>query len=196
MKQIRTHYDNLKVARNATQEEIKNAYRRLAKQYHPDKNSNPEAKRIMKIINIAYTELSDAARRAEHDHWIINQEQSSQNEKQRYSQESYGEHSNHKPYDTQNYYEIFELPSDANQILIRSKYYELLELSLLIKDDQQRLRKMNELSTIYSILGVPESRQKYDEQLRQPINTPTNNTAIIIVIVLLIVLILWIYTRR
>lgn len=71
---IRTHYDNLKVPRDASAEEIRAQYRRLSKKYHPDLNDSPDAARIMSIINKAYEVLSDPAKRAEHDRWIGDQE--------------------------------------------------------------------------------------------------------------------------
>lgn len=75
MAKIRTHYDNLGVARNADPAVIKAAHKALAQKYHPDRNpNNPDAERIMKIINTAYQVLSDPARRAEHDRWIDEQE--------------------------------------------------------------------------------------------------------------------------
>jgi curved DNA-binding protein CbpA len=41
------------------------------KKYHPDKNQgNPDAERVMQIINTAYEVLSDPVKRAEHDAWI------------------------------------------------------------------------------------------------------------------------------
>lgn len=52
-------------------EVIQAAYRTLSKKYHPDKNpNNPEAERIMRIINTAYEVLSDPDKRQEHDSWI------------------------------------------------------------------------------------------------------------------------------
>lgn len=67
---MRTHYDNLKVSMDAPIEVIQAAYRTLAKKYHPDINKdNPEAARIMQIINAAYEVLSDPMKRAEHDAW-------------------------------------------------------------------------------------------------------------------------------
>lgn len=75
MKKVRTHYDNLKVARNAPPEVIRAAYRSLSLKYHPDKNpSDPEATRISMIINASYAVLSDEAKRKEHDKWIEQQE--------------------------------------------------------------------------------------------------------------------------
>ncbi|WP_446920186.1 J domain-containing protein, partial [Klebsiella pneumoniae] len=55
---MRTHYDNLKVSKDAPVEVIQAAYRTLAKKYHPDINkNNPEAVRIMQIINDSYEVL-------------------------------------------------------------------------------------------------------------------------------------------
>ena len=77
MATITTHYDNLKVARNAPPEVIRAAYKALAQQYHPDRNSSPDAPRIMRIINRAYEVLSDPDLRGEHDAWIATQTRTS-----------------------------------------------------------------------------------------------------------------------
>lgn len=75
MKRIHTHYDNLQVARNASPEVIRAAYRMLSQKYHPDKNpGNPEAARIMVIINASYEVLSDPILRQKHDKSIAQQE--------------------------------------------------------------------------------------------------------------------------
>lgn len=75
MKRVRTHYDNLKVARNAPQEVIRAAYRSLSQKYHPDRNpGNPDASRIMSLLNTSYEVLSDPAKRKQHDEWIQQQE--------------------------------------------------------------------------------------------------------------------------
>ncbi|MFP4898768.1 TonB family protein [Paraburkholderia sp. BR14261] len=62
-----THYDNLKVSRNAPPEVIRAAYKALSQRYHPDKNSSPDATRIMKILNEAYAVLSDEDSRRRYD---------------------------------------------------------------------------------------------------------------------------------
>lgn len=73
-----THYDNLKVVRTAPPAVIKAAYRALAQQYHPDVNKDPDATRIMRLVNRAYEVLSDPILRAEHDAWIRDQERAYQ----------------------------------------------------------------------------------------------------------------------
>jgi curved DNA-binding protein CbpA len=75
MRTVRTHYDNLKVARNAPPEVIRAAYKTLSQKYHPDKNpDNADAARITAIINASYDILSDPDKRRKHDIWIAQQE--------------------------------------------------------------------------------------------------------------------------
>ncbi|MBI6882707.1 J domain-containing protein [Pseudomonas putida] len=75
MKLPRTHYDNLKVSRTATPEEIKKAYRRLSSLHHPDKNGgSTKSVKAMQCINNAYAALSDPKSRAAHDSWIARTE--------------------------------------------------------------------------------------------------------------------------
>ena len=62
------YYLVLEVDRNATQEKIKQAYRRLAFQYHPDRNrGDPDAVEKMKEINEAYAVLSDPRKQRDYD---------------------------------------------------------------------------------------------------------------------------------
>ncbi|MFP6680544.1 MAG: molecular chaperone DnaJ [Dehalococcoidia bacterium] len=60
-------YETLGVARNATAEDIKKAYRKLAFQFHPDRNKDAGATERFKEINEAYQVLSDPERRASYD---------------------------------------------------------------------------------------------------------------------------------
>lgn len=59
------YYSVLGVARTATQDEIKRAFRKLAHQYHPDKGGGDEAK--FKEVNEAYQVLSDETKRSQYD---------------------------------------------------------------------------------------------------------------------------------
>lgn len=68
MQDFRNYYDILGVARDATVDEIKQAYRRLARQFHPDMNpGNKQAEEKFKDINEAYEVLSDLTKRAQYD---------------------------------------------------------------------------------------------------------------------------------
>lgn len=63
----RDYYDVLNVPRDASKDDMKKAYRRLARQYHPDVNSEPGASERFKEINEAYEVLSDERMRAAYD---------------------------------------------------------------------------------------------------------------------------------
>lgn len=65
----RDYYEILNVGRNASQDEIKAAFRKLARQYHPDVNSAPDAEERFKEINEAFMVLSDPEKRSVYDRY-------------------------------------------------------------------------------------------------------------------------------
>jgi molecular chaperone DnaJ len=65
----RDYYEILGVGRNATPEELKAAFRSLARKYHPDINKEPDAEEKFKEMNEAYAVLSDPEKRAAYDRY-------------------------------------------------------------------------------------------------------------------------------
>ncbi|MCX7093126.1 MAG: J domain-containing protein [Methylobacter sp.] len=76
MANVRTHYDNLKVTRDAPVTVIKAAYKALCQTFHPDKfqGNSEEAERVIKLVNRSYAVLIDPVKREAHNAWIRQQE--------------------------------------------------------------------------------------------------------------------------
>ncbi len=62
-------YETLEVSQNASESEIKKAYRKLARKYHPDVNKEKDAEEKFKEINAAYEVLSDKEKKAQYDQY-------------------------------------------------------------------------------------------------------------------------------
>ncbi len=62
-------YETLEVSDKATMDEIKKAYRKLARKYHPDVNKDPQAEEKFKEINAAYEVLSDPKKKQQYDQY-------------------------------------------------------------------------------------------------------------------------------
>jgi len=63
----KNYYDILGISKNASESEIKSAFRNLAKKYHPDVNKSPDAEEKFKEIQEAYAVLSDKDKREQYD---------------------------------------------------------------------------------------------------------------------------------
>ena len=67
------HYDVLEISSTATQDDIKRAYRRLAKRFHPDSNHTVVSHEDISIINAAYEVLGDPKQRKTYDTYLYRQ---------------------------------------------------------------------------------------------------------------------------
>jgi molecular chaperone DnaJ len=63
----RDYYEILEIQKNASKDEIKNTYRKLALKYHPDRNKSPGSEERFKEISEAYAVLSDDEKRKKYD---------------------------------------------------------------------------------------------------------------------------------
>ncbi|MEJ2694491.1 MAG: DnaJ C-terminal domain-containing protein [Candidatus Thiodiazotropha sp.] len=70
--EFKDYYKTIGVARDASQDEIKRAYRKLARKYHPDVSKEPDAERRFKEVGEAYEVLKDPEKRAAYDQLGMN----------------------------------------------------------------------------------------------------------------------------
>lgn len=69
-----THYENLKVAKDAPSNVIRAAYKALTHKYNSDRSSNAETQKLLELINTSNAVLSNPVKRAEYDQWLLEQE--------------------------------------------------------------------------------------------------------------------------
>ena len=70
------YYEILGITKDASEDEIKKAYRKLAAEYHPDVSKDPKANEKMALINEAYATLKDPDKRANYDQYGSNEDMS------------------------------------------------------------------------------------------------------------------------
>jgi curved DNA-binding protein len=70
--EFKDYYQTMGVARDATQDQIKRAYRKLARKYHPDVSKEPDAEARFKEVGEAYEVLKDPEKRAAYDQFGAN----------------------------------------------------------------------------------------------------------------------------
>lgn len=66
----KNYYEELGISRDASADEIKKAYRKLARKYHPDISKEADAEAKMQAINVAYDTLSDSSKKTEYDQML------------------------------------------------------------------------------------------------------------------------------
>jgi len=123
MANVRTHYDNLKVTRDAPVSVIRAAYKALCQTFHPDKfqGSTEEAERVIKLVNASYAVLIDPVKRASHNAWIREQEAKQRSERAPFNDagKATEQPRHHQTQDTQ------PPPSSANSETTFQRAYDL-----------------------------------------------------------------------
>lgn len=92
MLDIKGYYAVMEVSEHANYREIRSAFRRLAKKYHPDLNNSEQAEEMIKKINVAFEVLSDKEKRREYDSICFNDN----NYLPKQKEENYNENENNK----------------------------------------------------------------------------------------------------
>jgi len=94
------YYDILGVGKDASEEEIRKAYRRMALKYHPDKNSDPRSEERFKEIAEAYEILGDTDKKTAFDrHGVDRVDRGRSREYKRYNGETYAQNAHFHPSD-------------------------------------------------------------------------------------------------
>lgn len=174
------YYNELGVAPSADMKEIKSAYRKLAKKYHPDLNpGDKKAEEKLKKINVAYDVLSDFSKRAEYDYFGQQAEKAMQEDIKR-QQEAQSPVYKKNQYNTEKQTETtFRKTKPQKEttwrVLIARQLIVLLVAALYIaflmahadKNDPQNIQKMFKNSSealVQNILGFKqEVANFYDE---------------------------------
>ncbi|AFP75884.1 DnaJ-like molecular chaperone [Mycoplasmoides gallisepticum CA06_2006.052-5-2P] len=153
------YYELLGVNETASKEEIKRAFRRLAREYHPDVNKAPDAEAKFKEINRAYSILSNETTRFDFDRRL----------KQRRAKASATNTTSffHQRNQNQNYYEILKVNQNDSTEKITIQYKMMrLQYSTVFAKDAHSAEMSRKIERAYEILGDPLKRARYDQYLK------------------------------
>lgn len=159
---VHSHYENLKVSRTASAEEIRKSYRVLIQKYHPDKATDTDQKlkyeKIARMLNSAYAILADPVSRKNHDSWIEEEEyRSSSKNSSRYSKNS-DEYFYRKSGYRSDPTEIFKLTSlEINKAICKALFKNIPHFEYFFK---------NEGKNLVSGLGLTPYRELVVEELK------------------------------
>lgn len=153
------YYELLGVSETASKEEIKRAFRRLAREYHPDVNKAPDAEAKFKEINRAYSILSNETTRFDFDRRL----------KQRRAKAAATNTTSffHQRNQNQNYYEILKVNQNDSSEKITIQYKMMrLQYSTVFAKDAHSAEMSRKIERAYEILGHPLKRARYDQYLK------------------------------
>ncbi|WP_027121979.1 DnaJ domain-containing protein [[Mycoplasma] imitans] len=154
------YYELLGVSEDASKDDIKRAFRRLAREYHPDVNKAPDAEAKFKEINKAYSILSNETTRFDFDRRL----------KQRRARAATYNNSpffNQKT-QNQNYYEILKVNANDSLEKITIQYKMMrLQYSTVFAKDAQSAEMSRKIERAYEVLSNPSRRVRYDQYLKQ-----------------------------
>jgi curved DNA-binding protein CbpA len=152
---IKGYYAIMEVSEHANYREIRSAFRRLAKKYHPDLNNSAQAEEMIKKINVAFEVLSDKEKRREYDSICFNDN----NYLPKQKEENYNENENNKSQinNADNYSKSRKEDEDSSQVPngYQSVYFNLYNDSApdeegnlnFRKNIKQRIRQQSVVST-------------------------------------------------
>ena len=154
---IQDHYEILGLSTSATKEEIKKAYRKLALEWHPDKNNTSNAHEIFIKINEAYLILYDEQARAKFDkeyEFTFGKNQKGKQPKEDYNQEPFNKRSHKEANYT--YYDP-DLNNWTRSAKQQAKKYASMtfeEFSNLLGDVVKETGRQSFTAILYAISGI------------------------------------------
>ncbi|MDC4182643.1 DnaJ domain-containing protein [Mycoplasma bradburyae] len=160
------YYEVLGVAETASKEDIKRAFRRLAREYHPDVNKSPDAEAKFKEINRAYTILGTETSRFDFDRRFKQRRQTTTSAASFFQQRN--STSTNVSRNNQNYYQILNVSEtdSIDKITIQYKMVRLQHSSVFSRNNfsAETLRK---IEAAYEVLSDPNKRARYNLYLKQ-----------------------------